>query len=123
MRLEIPKVVVLVDLGEYAPELKGQAFYVWANPTLDILRKHNELVKENDGDGLCINFLTILNRYCITINLIYRWININGLLDWYTLYWIHCNILIRRLVIYNWYILYWNLWFNNRLLLLGLLRR
>ena len=52
MRLEIPKVVVRVDLGEYAPELKGQAFYVWVNPTLDILRKHNELVKENDGDGL-----------------------------------------------------------------------
>lgn len=52
MRLEIPKVVVRVDLGEYAPELKGQAFYVWVNPTLEILRKHNELVKENDGDEL-----------------------------------------------------------------------
>lgn len=52
MKLDIPKVVVRVDLGEYAPELKGKVFCVWVNPTLDILRKHNELVKSSAGDDL-----------------------------------------------------------------------
>lgn len=52
MKLDIPKVLTRVDLGEYAPELKGQFFYVWVNPTLDILRNHDALVKAGDEGAL-----------------------------------------------------------------------
>lgn len=52
MKLDIPKVVARVDLGEYAPEFNGQVFCIWLNPTLEILRKHNELVKGGDEAAL-----------------------------------------------------------------------
>ena len=37
MKLDIPKVIARVDLGEYAPELKGALFCVWVNPPLNVL--------------------------------------------------------------------------------------
>lgn len=52
MKLEIPKVIARVDLGEYADALAGQYLLVWVNPTLDVLRKHDELVKTGDENAL-----------------------------------------------------------------------
>lgn len=43
MKLDIPKVIARVDLGEYAPELKGSLFCVWVNPPLNVLAEHQRL--------------------------------------------------------------------------------
>lgn len=32
MKIEIPKIIEMIDLGEYAPELAGQCLHVWVNP-------------------------------------------------------------------------------------------
>lgn len=40
MKIEIPRVVVPVDMSEYAPELAGQYLHVWVNPPLDKLGEH-----------------------------------------------------------------------------------
>lgn len=45
MKLNISKVIVRVDFGEYASEMAGQYLHVWLNPSLETLRKHDELIK------------------------------------------------------------------------------
>jgi hypothetical protein len=40
MKIDIPKVIVSIDMGEYAPELKGRCLKVWVNPPLDVLTAH-----------------------------------------------------------------------------------
>jgi hypothetical protein len=44
MKIDIPKVVVPVDLGGYAPELQGKFLQVWVNPPLKTLRDHAEIL-------------------------------------------------------------------------------
>lgn len=46
MKIEIPKVVVAVDLGEYAPELKGKALQIWVNATNDMMAEYIRLSAE-----------------------------------------------------------------------------
>ena len=46
MRIEIPKIVVPVDMGDYAPELVGQCLHVWVNPPLDKLGEHMMLAAQ-----------------------------------------------------------------------------
>lgn len=40
MQITIPKIVVPVDMSEYAPELAGHWLHVWVNPPLDKLGEH-----------------------------------------------------------------------------------
>jgi hypothetical protein len=40
MKINIPRVVVPVDMSEYAPELAGQYLHVWVNPPLEMLGNH-----------------------------------------------------------------------------------
>jgi len=40
MKIVIPKVIVGVDMGEYAPELAGRMLQVWVNLPLDVLSEH-----------------------------------------------------------------------------------
>ena len=37
MKIEFPKIVRVVDLSEYAPELSGQYVHVWVNPPVKLL--------------------------------------------------------------------------------------
>ena len=46
MNIKIPTILVAVDLGEYAEVLRGQFFYVWANPPLDVLNLHTRILTE-----------------------------------------------------------------------------
>ena len=46
MKIEIPKVVVPVDLGGYAAELTGKTLYVWVNPSMDKLKEYDDLRTE-----------------------------------------------------------------------------
>jgi hypothetical protein len=46
MKIEIPKVIVLVDFGGYAAELAGQFLQVWVNPPQDVLSAYTRLVTE-----------------------------------------------------------------------------
>lgn len=39
MKIEIPKVVVAVDLGEYAPELAGNFLHIWVNVSKEVHAK------------------------------------------------------------------------------------
>ena len=40
MKINIPKVIVGVDMGEYALELSGRMLQVWVNLPLDVLSEH-----------------------------------------------------------------------------------
>lgn len=51
MKLEIPKVIARVDLGEYAPELKGKVFCVWVNPPLSVLIEYQRLAAVSVSSG------------------------------------------------------------------------
>ena len=42
MKINIPKVLVPVDLGEYAAELAGNFLQVWVNPPLHIMQQHTD---------------------------------------------------------------------------------
>lgn len=46
MKINIPKVVVPVELSGYAPELAGQQLQVWVNPPQDKLNEYNILLTE-----------------------------------------------------------------------------
>lgn len=46
MKINIPRVVVAVDMSEYAPELAGQYLHVWVNPPLDKLGEHMMLAAQ-----------------------------------------------------------------------------
>jgi hypothetical protein len=51
MKINIPKVVMPVDLGEYAEELRGQMLHVWVNPPLEVLNEHAALVTPGTADA------------------------------------------------------------------------
>jgi|JI8StandDraft_2_1071088.scaffolds.fasta_scaffold71226_3 hypothetical protein len=62
MKIEIPKVLATVDLGEYAPELKGKFLCVWVNLPADVLTEHFLLaakVKADDPNA----YVELLNWY------------------------------------------------------------
>lgn len=44
MDIVIPKVILTVDFGEYAPAMAGKFLHVWVNPPRDFLREHDEIV-------------------------------------------------------------------------------
>jgi hypothetical protein len=46
MKIEIPKVIVPVDMGAYAPELTGKALHVWVNPPREKLNEYDNLVAD-----------------------------------------------------------------------------
>lgn len=46
MKIKIPKIVVPVDFGAYAPELAGNQLQVWVNPPMQFLQEYNDLVAE-----------------------------------------------------------------------------
>jgi hypothetical protein len=48
MDIKIPKVIQRVDMGGYSSALSGRHVCVWVNPTLAILREHDEIVKAGD---------------------------------------------------------------------------
>jgi hypothetical protein len=43
VKIEIPKVVIPVDLGGYAAELAGKKLYVWVNPSMGKLKEYEDL--------------------------------------------------------------------------------
>jgi hypothetical protein len=44
MKIQIPKVVIPVNMGEYAPELQGKDLFVWVNPPKQKIAEYNDLV-------------------------------------------------------------------------------
>jgi hypothetical protein len=40
MKINIPQVIVPIDMAEYAPEMAGSFLHVWVNPSLDMLTDH-----------------------------------------------------------------------------------
>lgn len=48
MKIEIPKIIEMIDLGEYAPELAGQCLHVWVNPPISLLREHDRILTTAD---------------------------------------------------------------------------
>lgn len=46
MKINIPKVIVPVNMVAYAPELDGQFLHVWVNPPLEKLNYYNDLLTE-----------------------------------------------------------------------------
>ena len=52
MKIVIPKIVIPVDMADYAPELQGQCLYVWANPPMHVLQEYSRLLTELQADEL-----------------------------------------------------------------------
>lgn len=52
MKINIPKVIVQVDMVSYAPELDGQLLHVWVNPPMEKLSKYNDLVADLQAQEL-----------------------------------------------------------------------
>lgn len=50
MGFSIPKILVRIDLGGYDPALSGEFLMAWVNPTLAVLREHDEIVKDGDDE-------------------------------------------------------------------------
>jgi len=46
MKIEIPKIVRPVDMGEYAEEMRGQLLYVWVNPPTALMDEYFRLRKD-----------------------------------------------------------------------------
>lgn len=46
MKIDIPKVIVLVELAAYAPELAGKFLHVWVNPPREKLQEYDDLVTQ-----------------------------------------------------------------------------
>jgi hypothetical protein len=44
MKINIPKVILSVQLGEYAPELQGKVLHVWVNMPKEKLQEYDDLV-------------------------------------------------------------------------------
>ena len=44
MKIQIPKVVIPVEMEVYAAELKGKFLHVWVNPPKDKLQEYDDLV-------------------------------------------------------------------------------
>ena len=45
MKISIPKVIVPVEMSEYAPELEGKVLQVWVNPPMDVLGEHLQMAE------------------------------------------------------------------------------
>jgi len=50
MKIEIPKIVRPLDLGEYDEALRGQRVYVWVNPTREVMRAYARLRDEGKDE-------------------------------------------------------------------------
>lgn len=50
MKLKIPKVLKVIDLGDYAPELTGQIVQVWVNPPREVKRQYNDATAKHFAD-------------------------------------------------------------------------
>lgn len=62
MKIEIPKVIAAVDLGEYAPELRGKVLNIWVNATNDMMAEYVRLSAEaNESENGTSN--AVLNWY------------------------------------------------------------
>ena len=53
MKIDFPKIVKVVDLGEYAEALRGQQVFVWVNPPTQTLTELGNLFeKMRDSEGV-----------------------------------------------------------------------
>ena len=107
MKFEIPKVIVPVDFGGYAAELRGKFLQVWVNPPQDVLNTYNHLVTELQQSELAEAKKTLLPEsepaekeagpLSKTFAQLTRWLNIKKeakpqgvnprLLEWYAVLW------------------------------------
>ena len=68
MKINIPKVIVPIDMAEYAPELAGTCLHVWVNPTLNKMNEHASLaasalsVEVLTSDNLLAWYLDLWNQ-------------------------------------------------------------
>ena len=62
MKISIPKVIMPVDLGEYAAELTGKTLQVWVNPSMRKLQEYNDLVTELQTNELAAARETLLSE-------------------------------------------------------------
>jgi hypothetical protein len=52
MKINIPKVIVVVPMAGYAPELEGKALQVWVNPPMQMLQAYTALLTTLQTDEL-----------------------------------------------------------------------
>ena len=52
MKIVIPKIVVQVDMADYAPELQGQYLHVWVNPPMRVLETYRRLLTDLQANEL-----------------------------------------------------------------------
>lgn len=52
MKINIPKVVVPVNMVSYAEELQGQFLHVWVNPPMEKLNQYNQLLTDLQSQEL-----------------------------------------------------------------------
>jgi len=52
MKLEFAKHVVVVDLGEYMPEMSGQSIHVWVNPPMGLRLAYFEALKDSNYERI-----------------------------------------------------------------------
>jgi hypothetical protein len=50
VKLNIPKLIVLLDLGEYNPEMKGQILYVWVDPPRIKFQEYDQFVLDAEKE-------------------------------------------------------------------------
>jgi hypothetical protein len=62
VKINIPKVVLPVNLGGYAPELEGSCLFVWVNPPRDTLQAYDDLVTELQSKELAQARKTLIDR-------------------------------------------------------------
>lgn len=51
MKINIPKVIVPIEMGEYADELAGKFLLVWVNPPMKEFEKHTALLLAESKNG------------------------------------------------------------------------
>lgn len=62
MEIKIPKVLMAIDLGDYADALKGQFVYAWVNPPLETMREHEALRKAENPNGITAWYARMLSQ-------------------------------------------------------------
>ena len=50
-KIEVPKIIRDLDLGEYAKELSGQSIPVWVNPPRKLLIEFSDITKEVQSES------------------------------------------------------------------------
>lgn len=63
MEINIPKVLVAIDLGDYAEALKGQFVYAWVNTPMEAMREHEALRKADDENGITAWYARMLSQH------------------------------------------------------------